>query len=314
MEAIAEEAIAQGSKSFAAAARLFSPDTRRDAVMLYAWCRHCDDVIDGQELGHRPDGPAPAAEDPAGRLERLTRQTLRAAEGRPGPEPAFRALASVVRRHDLPVDLLLDHIEGFRMDVAGRRYETIEDTLDYCHHVAGVVGLMMARIMGVRDRPTLARAADLGLAFQLSNIARDILPDAEVGRVYLPARWLAEAGIEAAEMTQPRHRAGLSRLAQRLVERAEPYYASARIGVDALPRRSAWAVETARRVYREIGLRVVERGEGALETRVSTSKADKIGAVARAAAVAFGPRRKDAPPRPATLWTHEGTTPWRGGA
>ena len=81
------------------------------------------------------------------------------------------------------------------MDVDDRAYETLEDTLDYCYHVAGVVGVMMAMIMGVRKSATLNRASDLGLAFQLTNIARDVMDDAKMGRVYLPRQWLAEAGV-----------------------------------------------------------------------------------------------------------------------
>ena len=89
----------------------------------------------------------------------------------------------------------MDLLQGFEMDVEGRRYDTLEDTLDYAYHVAGVVGVMMARIMGVQDAPTLRRAQDLGLAFQLTNIARDVVEDARGGRVYLPGQWLDEAGV-----------------------------------------------------------------------------------------------------------------------
>ena len=89
----------------------------------------------------------------------------------------------------------LEHLDGFVMDVEGREYHTLTDTVEYCYHVAGVVGVMMAYIMGVRDEPTLDRATDLGLAFQLTNICRDVVEDAEVGRVYLPLDWLTEAGV-----------------------------------------------------------------------------------------------------------------------
>jgi phytoene synthase len=159
------------------------------------------------------------------------------------------------------------------MDVAGRSYQTLEDTLDYCWHVAGVVGTMMAIVMGVApgDIVTLRRAQDLGLGFQLTNIARDIIEDARNGRVYLPADWLAQAGVPVSELTDPRHRPAVAALARKLVEVAEPYYASARWGMAALPFRSAWAVGAARGVYRQIGLDVARRGASAWDTRTSVS-------------------------------------------
>lgn len=304
--ATAEATIARGSKSFAAAARLFDARTREGAVMLYAWCRHCDDVVDDQDHGHAAGSAS--ATTPLDRIALLEDRTRRAFAGEPMAEPAFQALQRVARSHDLPLALALEHLDGFRMDAEGRVYGSFEEVLDYCHHVAGVVGVMMARVMGARDPAVLVRAADLGLAFQLTNIARDIVPDAAVGRLYLPADWLAEERIERAAVGAPENRERVARLAGRLVAAAEPYYASARIGIDALPRRSAWAVATALGVYREIGLRVVAAGPKAWDGRVSTSKADKLGHVAKGAVVAFGPRRGTAVGRDAKLWRHNVTT------
>ena len=268
----ATETIRKGSKSFAAAARLFAPDVRADAVLLYAWCRHCDDVIDGQSLGFaRPGATAGAAET----LVALRQETAAALRG-DSRDPVFAAFGAVMRRHAVPESYAYDHLDGFAMDVAGRTYDTLEDTLRYCYGVAGVVGILMAYLMGVRDPATLRQARDLGLAFQLTNIARDLVEDAEAGRVYLPAVWLAEAGLPAGELAERRHRLALASVAKRLVESAEPYYASAALGIQALPFRSAWAISTARRVYRAIGLAVVRRGPAAWDSRVSTSTAQKL--------------------------------------
>ena len=290
----AADTIAKGSKSFAAAARLFDADTRESVILLYAWCRHCDDVIDGQDLGHATGAPAPSPPELLARLEALREGTLAALAGRPPDVPAFRALAEVNRRHALPQELPLAHLAGFAMDVEGRTYGTFAEVLDYCYGVAGVVGEMMSVVMGARAPETLVRAADLGRAFQLTNIARDIVPDAHAGRVYLPAAWRAEEGLapSAAAILGSASRPAVARLARRLVESAEPFYASARLGIDALPRRSAWAVATAMGVYREIGLRVVERGERAWDTRVSTSGFDKLRLAAKGSAIAFGPRNR----------------------
>ena len=278
----AAEAIRVGSKSFAAAARLFDRPTRESAVMLYAWCRHCDDVVDGQEGGFATPDASP--EDAAERLARLEADTLAALRGEPPAVPAFAALAAVARRHALPAGLPLQHLAGFRMDVEGRRYDTIADTLDYAYHVAGVVGVMMAHVMGVRDERVLDRASDLGLAFQLTNIARDIVDDARAGRVYLPTEWLAEADIPPSELAEPRHRPALARVAARLLDAAEPYYASASLGIAALPPRAAWAVATAHGVYRRIGVEVRAKGERAWDERVSTGRMRKVGLALRGAA------------------------------
>ena len=281
MDGIARDgarSIAAGSKSFAAASRLFDRATRESVVMLYAWCRHCDDIVDGQDLGRGT--VSPSGTHALARVTELEIETRRVLAGQASRHSAFEGLGRVVRRHAIPPELPLAHLAGFRMDAEGRRYETIEDTLDYCYHVAGVVGVMMAHVMGVRDRATTDRASDLGIAFQLTNIARDIVPDAEAGRVYVPDVWLAQEGIPPAALAAPEHRAALARIAARLVQDAEPYYDSAGIGIARLPRRAAWAVATARGLYREIGLEVVRRGPEAWDERVSTSPARKIAHVA----------------------------------
>lgn len=277
----ATETIRKGSKSFAAASRLLDRSTRESAVLLYAWCRHCDDVVDGQALGYRV---AAAGEgDAEARLAALELQTRAALGGQAEAEPVFAGLKTVIARHSVPERLPLEHLAGYRMDVEDRRYGTIAETLDYSYHVAGVVGLMMAYVMGVRDEPTLDCASNLGIAFQLTNISRDIVEDAQAGRIYLPADWLSHAGIPTDAVADPRHRVALACVANRLLDEAEPYYRSARIGIDALPPRSAWAIATALGVYREIGREVRRRGPLAWDGRVSTSTASKIGHVARGA-------------------------------
>src|SRR5690606_12975571 len=235
-------------KSFAAAARLFDASTRDSVALLYAWCRHCDDVIDGQLLGYARAERDPTT--PQQRLQRLRTLTEAAYTDAVPEEPVFQAFARVVRRHAIDRRYPLDLLEGFRLDVEGAHYETLEDTLRYSYHVAGAVGVMMAQIMGVRDEPTLDRACDLGLAFQLTNIARDIAEDAANGRCYIPAAWLHEEGVSRDMLPSPAHAAAASRLSARLVDAAEPYYESALIGIRRLPLRSAWAIAAARNVYR----------------------------------------------------------------
>lgn len=298
------EIIQAGSKSFAAAAKLFDPETRASAHLLYAWCRHCDDVIDGQELGFVPADAAP--HDPHAAFARLQQMTDDALAGKPMADPVFAAFQKVVQKHGIPRRHPLELLDGFAMDVSGRQYGSIDDTLSYCYHVAGVVGVMMAIIMGVRDDATLDRASDLGLAFQLTNIARDVVGDAAVGRIYLPRQWLAEAGISPDEIADEQNRPALFKVTERLLGLADTYYDSSAAGIAELPVRSGWAIATARVVYREIGREVVRRGPRAWDRRVSTSTAQKVMAVVQGggAAVAARTLGRLATPAPRIgLWT-----------
>ncbi|NBU27429.1 MAG: phytoene/squalene synthase family protein [Caulobacteraceae bacterium] len=306
LAAVSRESIQKGSQSFAAAAALFDPATRADAEMLYAWCRHCDDVIDGQTLGH--DRVVLDPEQVRQTLEGLYAQTRSALAGKPQAEPAFAAFQAVALRRNIPEAWAIEMIDGFAMDVAGARYASYDQTLKYCWHVAGAVGVMMAVVMGVPsgDLTTLRRAQDLGLAFQLTNIARDIVEDARNDRVYLPDPWLTEAGIPPGKLAEPEYRPAVAALAKRLVAAAEPYYASARWGLRALPFRSAWAVAAALGVYRQIGLAVVARGARAWDSRTSTSTAMKAWRAIQGGFIALRgvtlDRWKTPPERPA-LWS-----------
>jgi phytoene synthase len=297
------ETIRLGSRSFAGAARLLAPSTRDSVTMLYAWCRHCDDRIDQQDLGR--GGPKDAT-SVAGRLDELRRLTRAALDGEPVEHPAFVGLQRVARRHAIPRAHPLELLRGFEMDVDGRRYATLEQSLDYCYHVAGVVGVMMGYVMGVHEPGVLDRASDLGIALQMTNITRDVLDDAAASRIYLPEGWLVEAGVPVAEIAEPRHRAALAAVVRRYLAEAERYYDSANRGIPQLDLRSAWAIATARGVYRDIGLLVAKRGAGAWDSRTVVGAPRKVwrallGGVQALAAVGVR-RRLRQPPREG-LWT-----------
>jgi len=266
--------IERGSKSFAIASRLFDRETRQDATLLYAWCRHCDDVIDGQELGMGPlrYDQSKAADELAG----LRQLTLDALKGKTMSNPFFAGLQHVVERHDIPDEYPLALIDGFAMDVAKRRYETLDDTLEYAYHVAGVVGIMMAMIIGARDKNSLRYASDLGIAFQLTNIARDVYDDARGERIYLPASWLRQAGVPDGIYALREYPQATFSVVRRLLEAAEPYYASARWGLPSLGFRSAWAVAVAHRTYRRIGIEVLRQGAQGLSQRAVVSHKDRL--------------------------------------
>ena len=293
--------IALGSKSFAAASRLFDRKTRERAWMLYAWCRACDDLADGQTLGHGMQAVADAPE----RLALMRARTEAALNGRTVGDAPFDALRIVAVETGLPHHFAHDLIAGFALDADDWRPRSEADLMRYCYHVAGVVGCMMAVVMGVApdDEATLDRACDLGMAFQLANIARDIEEDDRAGRCYLPIEWLVEMDIPPGEHMKPPFRKRLTVLSRRLASRAAAFEESARGGTPALSFRSAWAVLAAAGIYGGIGREVARRGDHAWDHRVSTSKLEKLGWIARAFAEATTRRRYAGVPRDPDLWT-----------
>ena len=279
-------AIQAGSKSFRAASRLFDRETRERAWLLYCWCRHCDDVCDGQTLGF--------GSGPRGSIAVLRDKTHRAAAGEELGELPFDALAQLIRERPIPVRLLDDHLDGFALDELGWRPQTEADLIRYCYHVAGSVGCMMAIVMGVSpdDAETLERAADLGIAFQLSNIVRDIREDQLNGRCYLPTDWLVEAGVTSETVFEPENEAALTAIVQRMVSEVIVYETSARRGVHQLPFRSRLAVLTALRIYGAIGRRVGTLGAAAWDQRVTVGKTRKLAMLVPSFAEAVSLRRR----------------------
>ncbi len=285
----AERIIREGSKSFRFASNLFDQETRERAWLLYCWCRACDDHADGQILGHNAVAPA----DPAARIAFLRQTTDRALAGETIGIAPFDALRVVAAECAIPRRFMDDHLDGFALDAEGWRPRSEDDMLRYCYHVAGAVGCMMAVIMGVdpADEDTLDRAADLGLAFQLSNIARDLVEDHGVGRVYIPSDW---------GPVDPADRAALAGYAERLAALVERYEASARVGAARLPFRARWAVLSAANIYGAIARKVAARGAAAWDSRTVIHKPAKLVHVVNAL-VECGDR--PAPVDRSGLWT-----------
>jgi phytoene synthase len=276
--AAAGETIRHGSKSFHAASRLFDRQARERAWLLYSWCRHCDDVCDGQTLGR------PGDDGPGGCIEALEEDTRRVLAGERLGNLPFDALAQVMAECPIPHRFLFDHLEGFALDEAGWRPRNQADLIKYCYHVAGAVGCMMAVAMGVppEEEETLRRASDLGIAFQLSNIARDVREDQEAGRCYLPTEWLADADLDGADLMRAERREALVRLVARLVALAERYEQSALKGVKRLPFRSRWAILAAAGIYGGIGRKVAALGPVAWDQRVVIRRREKLLTIAGA--------------------------------
>lgn len=275
-----------GSRSFFAAS-FFLPRAYRDpATALYAFCRLADDAIDGAGSDHR------AA------LAALHRRLDRVYAGDPSDDPVERAFARVVRDHALPRALPEALLEGFLWDAEGRQYDTVENLEDYAARVAGSVGAMMTVLMGVRDPAVIARAADLGVAMQLTNIARDVGEDARQGRLYLPRVWLAEAEIDPdAWLAAPAFGPGLSAVVARLLDRADRHYRRAAGGIAALPAGCRPGIHAARLLYAEIGAAVAANGYDSLARRAVVSPSRKLWLLGGAlAAATAGPASFRSPP------------------
>ncbi len=216
--------LAAGSKSFSAASLLLPRHVRVPAAVFYAFCRVADDAVD--ESGD-PDGAVVMLR---GRLDRVF-------AGTPDDDPVDRSLAVIVARHRLPRAVFDALIDGFVWDAAGREYETLSEVVAYSARVASTIGVIMTLLMGVRDRDTLARACDLGVAMQLTNIARDVGEDAERGRIYLPRAWMREAGVDPeAFLAKPEFSPALGEVVRRLLEHADELYVRAEAGIPRLPR------------------------------------------------------------------------------
>jgi phytoene synthase len=259
-----------GSRSFHAASLVLPRRVRDPAVALYAFCRLADDAVDGGADRVR------AVEDLRARLDR-------AYAGRPDPTPADRAFAVVAARFAIPRALPDALIEGFAWDAEGRRYETLDDLVAYAVRVAGTVGAMMAVVMGERGAGGVARACDLGVAMQLTNIARDVGEDARLGRIYLPLADLRRAGVDPdAFLADPRPGPALAGVVARLLAAADELYARSEAGVAGLPADCRPAIQAARRLYAGIGREVERRGGDSVTARAVVPGRAKAALLARA--------------------------------
>ena len=254
------ELLRQGSKSFHAAGLLLPSRMREPVAALYAFCRVSDDAID------ECVGDVNVALD--GLHERLDRIYAR----RPRAYAVDRAFAEVVREYKIPKAIPLALLEGYAWDAASKRYETFDDLCDYAARVASTVGLMMTLVMGERRHDVLARAADLGLAMQLTNIARDVGEDARNGRIYLPISWLRRANLSADDLlTMAAPPPALRHLVRELLAHADALYARAEAGITELPRDCRVAISGARHIYAEIGKEISAHDYDSITQRARTS-------------------------------------------
>ncbi len=271
--------LAQHSKSFALAGRLLPRESRRDAAVLYTYCRLADDAID----------LAPAASQGAA-LSELKRDLASVYGGEPQQDVRLRAFQELVQRAAVPHEYPEELLAGFEMDTVGTQYQTLDELLLYCYRVAGVVGLMMCHVLGVKDARALKNAAHLGIAMQLTNICRDIAEDWQLGRLYLPLGMLRKCGPGALNGLRlgplpESARASITTVTKQLLAHADRFYRSGDAGIPALPWRAALAVRAARGIYSAIGARILQPSYDAFTTRAVVPRARKLALVAQAALV-----------------------------
>jgi phytoene synthase len=300
--------LAAKSKSFALAARLLPPEVARNVVVLYAYCRRADDAVD----------LAPAGQQPA-RLAELRAELDLVYRPHAPSDVALAAFAEVVHDCEIPRAYVEDLLAGMQMDVEGASYADLADLALYAYRVAGVVGLMMCHVMGVRDPRALEHAAHLGIGMQLTNIARDVLEDWLRGRLYLPDSLLAKHGAGGLRALLPaadqlgsgpfpaQYAGGAANAVFDLLQHADAYYASGDAGMSDLSVRCGLAVRTARLVYAAIGNRVRAQRCDPLAARAVVSGREKVLLTAKAvwqtACAAPGVWFSPAPRTPEIEWS-----------
>lgn len=261
-----EQILATSGESFFWARRFLGRKMGHDAAVLYSFCRVLDDMADGDI----PDGPAHLRQ-----IQSLLKQ------GEWTQHPVLKHYAPLVEAYRLPHDVIGSLVEGLMDDQAPQVLIKDEASLiQYAYKVAGTVGLLMCNILNNEDPRAKAHAVDLGIAMQLTNIARDVVEDAKMGRRYLPGEWvnhLSPEDIVLASKDPQSHEGTLITLAvERLLELAEVYYASGRAGLSYLPLRAHFSIGVAAKVYRQIGRQLLKSTDSWHGRRQVTSKASKM--------------------------------------
>ncbi len=259
-----DKAAASGS-SFYYSFMFLPPDKRRAITALYAFCREVDDVVDE------------CSDENVARttLAWWRIQTAAIYEGTP-QHPVTQALVPVVKQFNLPQEHLQEIIDGMEMDLSQHTYEDFKALQLYCYRVASVVGLLAAEIFGYSDRKTLKYAHDLGIAFQLTNIIRDVGEDARRGRIYLPLDELARFGVHTNDILDGRETESFYKLMQFQVERAQHFYEQAYTQLPAIDRKAQRTGLIMAAIYRATLDEVVASGCHVLKERVSLTPLRKL--------------------------------------
>lgn len=268
----------KSSSNFYHAFRLL-PAERHDALCaLYAFCRFLDDIADQPEMAAR-HRQANSQKEKLAFLLQMWREELRSCYEGSSRHPISQALADVVRRFPIRQEHLAGIIHGVEMDLCRTRYHTFTELYDYCYHVASLVGLVCIEIFGYRNPDARDYAINLGVAFQLTNILRDVREDARRDRIYLPAEDLERFGYTEQELCAGVYNEAFMRLMTFEAERAREYYSRAVLHLTADDRRTLAAAEAMRLIYHRLLDKLAARHFKVFDTRVTLTTAGKIGLV-----------------------------------
>ena len=266
-ETVADRMLAAHGKSFHWARRFLGATAARQATLLYAFCRLLDDIADGDA--------------PGGEI-RLRALDARLAGDQAVHAPEAEAFLSFAAEAGIPVSAARDLIAGLLFDQGQVLLQTEAELICYAYQVAGTVGLMMAPILGRSDPHADAFAVDLGIAMQLTNIARDVGEDALERRIYLPLDWMQEAGLEVdAFFDNPRPTKAVRQMVRRLLMESNRLYYRSEAGISKLPVGSRTGIYAARYIYAGIGSEVQALGYETITQRAHTNKLQKLGWLAR---------------------------------
>lgn len=279
--------MARHARSFSLAAAFLPSGAREDAAILYAFCRWVDDLAD------EAVSPQVAAED-LGRVDEELVGTRQAS-------PFTGAFLSLADRRGIEVEAARELIRGALSDQGAVRVADDGELLLYAYRVAGVVGLMMCGVLGVRDRAALPFAVDLGIAMQITNICRDVLEDAQRDRCYLPATRLRAQGMDVALPDGAQHASSVTPVTLDLLALADRYYASASVGMRAIPWRTRVAIRVASRLYQGIGHALRKRGGNPLLGRTMLSATERARLTTLGLAHALVPAVGALPPHDTSL-------------
>lgn len=262
----ARNVLAVNGKSFYWASFFLGNDKADDAAQLYKFCRFVDDLADGND---------------ANKMQRLinVRHCLKDPSKSDSHELEVAAFLRLADRNKIPLIAACELLDGMLADQNPARFITTEQLLRYCHAVAGTVGLMMCRVLGCQTSRADSFAIDLGIAMQLTNIARDILEDSKMGRRYIPSNWLVLCESELSPSgwaeASPQMHTAIANGCKKLLDIAEIYYASAMLGIHLLPWRSRFSINIALRIYRHIGRQLKRNGCAWWRGRVVVSALQK---------------------------------------
>ena len=256
---------AQSGSSFYYSFLFLQPERRRAITALYAFCREVDDVVDectDVQLART-------------KLAWWRAELVSMYQGKPN-HPVTQSLAEAMHSYNLPQELLMEIIDGMEMDLSQTRYADFKALHLYCYRVASVVGLLAAEIFGYEDRRTLKYAHDLGLAFQLTNIIRDVGEDARLGRIYLPADELARFGVPVEDILHAHYSNAFSSLMAFQIGRAESLYEQAFAQLPAQDRRAQRPGLVMAAIYRALLREIRRDGCRVLDRRTALTPVRKL--------------------------------------